>query len=89
MPASEDLGREGTMMYQTDVTLMPDEVRTAIDQLMVALEDNTDYLHAQVTFDDLRKDCEPTIHCIVEKLHTRMGPLFLVLLALGTYTGWF
>lgn len=69
MGANEDLGRDDKLLYAVDITLLPDEVRAALDALQVALEDNTDYLHSQVTFDDLRTPrCVPDVQVIVDKI---------------------
>ena len=68
MSGYEEIGKDNRMMYKTDVTLLPDDVRHCLEKLQMALAAETDYLHVQVTYDYLQTDrCEPTMHVVVER----------------------
>lgn len=55
------------MMYKTDHTLLPDKVLEAMLELHQALVEETDYLHVQLTMDDLREGFNPSMHVVVAK----------------------
>lgn len=57
------------MHYKMDPTLLPTEVLQEINRLRNVLKEHTDYIHLQVTFDDLQLDCcDPVVDVIAPNL---------------------
>lgn len=45
---------------------LPQEVEDALEDLLVAMEQHADFIHAQVTFTDIQYGKFPTVDAIIE-----------------------
>ena len=57
------------MLAEIDWSFLPDEVQEALIEAAMQLSHHTDYIHVQVTFDNVQELQRPTIHAIVPKLN--------------------
>lgn len=56
------------VLAEIDWAFLPDEVQNALLEAAMQFSHNTDYIHVQVTFDNVQELQRPTVHVIAPRL---------------------
>lgn len=56
------------MLAEIEWAFLPDEVQSALVEAAMQISHATDYVHVQVTFDNVQELRRPKVHAIVPKL---------------------